>query len=702
MNPLQHLLSVFLVMFLPLAGFSQDPLSSKEIELAADHPRPTYEHVEDIDAMASALRKSLAIKDKYSFSRGWWQWDRLRQKFVDNGRTSPNDLKILKAVFCALILDWHDKLKAKGDSDLFYIFFVTTAPGDKTKRNLGDRTLIRDYHGGGYHGGWGGAARMRIFQELANQNMLSPQEISQFKEIVHQSMTSKFLDFSRGSQTADNHSFGNGGGIAYAITLFPDCPQHAEAKAWIEKIWDKSLGEFGDWIEWNYYPYGPIFLHGMLDIAEATGRIQSDRRLIQTIGRKTLAFIHGNGVRGNPNSGARVREDLESLYRDPWNLGYFNVETSGRDGHYWYRMAQHFKSSQFLWAAEQVLLGGRPPSGEVPNAYQDAYNQRFGWFIRQGITPSVPRSRTSIGLLSPRKHRIPERIMLNRGREAGTPFAGFFLYDKKSAHLDNVAGHLYEYSVNGAKFLHTSGKYNNIGRGGGTGEESMDSLLVMRKKYVFPLHPDASGGEGDFRRMGPSKHDPSQLFCENNAAGDSFAQFAFKDYYGPGSTWKRQAILTHDGIFIVADEYVGGEKLKDQYNAGPVWHLAIGQEPAGSSKRNWFDAPALDHAWWQKDNKRVLLYFHPDPHGKTRFGSVQQSHSQDVQANRTTFAFRPIQAGKAERFLSVFIPHPEKSLPESIAATIHTELEPDGNFRITHDRLTVNVHPSGIWDVKRN
>ena len=52
--------------------------TAKAEDLLTDHPRPSYEDVEDSDAMAEDLRKSLANKDTYSFSRGWWAWDRLR------------------------------------------------------------------------------------------------------------------------------------------------------------------------------------------------------------------------------------------------------------------------------------------------------------------------------------------------------------------------------------------------------------------------------------------------------------------------------------------------------------------------------------------------------------------------------------------------------------------------------------------------
>ena len=307
---------------------------SQAPELLVGHPRFSYEGVKDIDAMEKALHDSLLAHERYSFSRSWWQWDRLRARFVDGGRKDRNALRILRAVLRGLILDWYAKAEAKGEGDMFYIFFTTNS-GNKVARKAEDgRALRRDFHGGGYHGGWGGASRMRIYEELSRQKMLTATEEKLFRKIVHQSLEPRFLDFKKGAQSANNHSYGNGGGVALALKLFPDAPQTEAARAWLDRIW-ASLSGFGDWKEWTYYPYGPIFLHGLLDVAEATGRIESDRVLINAVGHRALAFIHGGGVRGNPNSGARIRKDQSTVYADPWNVGYYNVETSSRDGSFW-------------------------------------------------------------------------------------------------------------------------------------------------------------------------------------------------------------------------------------------------------------------------------------------------------------------------------------------------------------------------------
>ena len=324
--------------------------------------------------MEKAVREHFAAMERYSFSRSWWQWDRLRARFVDHGRKDVNALKILRAVFRGLIMDRHIKLLAKGEGDLLYLFYTSLRSGEAKEfvLKVGDRTMLRDIHGGGYHGGWGGASRMRLYRELAEQGMLTEGEQARFREIVHHSLRSEILDFHYRSQNADNHTFGNAGGIAIALQMFPEgMPQRVETRAFIDRIW-KHLTDFGDWTEWNYYPYGPIFLHGMLDIAEATVRIETEAEMINTIAQRCLGWVHGGGVRGNPNSGAPGRSwallgapgrsDYAPVYANPWNVGYYDVETSGRDAHFWYRLTQHYKNPEYLWAAESGRNGTRTRS----------------------------------------------------------------------------------------------------------------------------------------------------------------------------------------------------------------------------------------------------------------------------------------------------------------------------------------------------
>ena len=92
--------------------------------------------------------------------------------------------------------------------------------------------------------------------------------------------------------------------------------------------------------------------------------------------------------------------------------------------------------------------------------------------------------------------------------------------------------------------------------------------------------------------MGATKHLPKLLKAENNNSGDSFGRFGFENHYGPGSRWIRRAVLTAEGYLAVADSYIPGKELNDDYLAGPVWHLGIDEQTTeGKQKRNWFDAP---------------------------------------------------------------------------------------------------------------
>ncbi len=121
-------------------------------------------------------------------------------------------------------------------------------------------------------------------------------------------------------------------------------------------------------------------------VAEGLGKLESERKFIYAHARRYLDYVHGNGVRGNPNSGSLVSSDRTKTYTDPWNSDYYHGATN--DAHIWYRLAKEFKSAEFLWASEQACLGGRPPLGdEVPVEYFEAYFQlsrpraglRFPW-----------------------------------------------------------------------------------------------------------------------------------------------------------------------------------------------------------------------------------------------------------------------------------------------------------------------------------
>ena len=439
-----------------LAGASTGVASAND--LAAGHPLPSYDEYsqEEIDALAAAVRQS-----RPQMSRGGWEWDRLLSRYIDGGRRKTNELRVLHAYFLSILDRYEDAQKA-GEGDTFSIFRG--------------------------HGSWGSGGRMRIFGELVRADMLTAAQQAAFKELVSQSLRIDFPDYSMIERGVNNRPYGINAGPAIAVRMFPSMPSAIRHKPWLDALW-RELTEYGDTTETNYYPYGPLYLHGLLDMAEGMGKFETERDLLHSHARRYLDYIHGGGVRGNPNSGCTVNDDRAAIYADPWNAEYYNGAERVGDGHVWYRLAKHFEDPEFLWASEQVLLGGRPPPGiDVPTEYKDAYARRYEWFVGRGIEPRVPSGKSKVGYYSPLKHKVPERLYLCPNRESGSPFVSFYIYDRNNNYMhycDDADGRLYEYCVDGAKFLHTSGKYSS-GRAG-VGETAYDMLSVLPPGMEFPL-----------------------------------------------------------------------------------------------------------------------------------------------------------------------------------------------------------------------
>ena len=423
-------------------------------DLGKGHPRPSYANFSPtvIERMAKAVQSA-----RYGIHRGAWEWDRLLSRYIDGDRKEKNALIILQAYFRSI-------LDRQGKGKRYKTFFAG-------------------------HGAWGSGGRLRIYQELVRQKKLTADEQAQFRKIVSESLSTSF-SYAKIERSANNRPYGMNGGTAIALRIFPDLPQAKEHRRWLNALW-RELVEYGDTTETNYFPYGPIYLDGLLDLADGMGKFKTDRKFLFAHARRYLDYVHGGGVRGNPNSGALVIAERKKIYSDPWNAAYY--QGSVNDAHVWYRLAKEFRSGEFLWASEQASLGGRPPRGDkLPAAYKKAFRQRYGWFADRGIRPQVPNGGAKIGYYSPLKHKVPDRLYLCSSRHSGKPFASFYLYDRNNNYMhynDDVMGQLYEYAVDGAKLLHTSGKYNSNAM---KMPASYDALWVQHPAIDF-----ATGRAGD-------------------------------------------------------------------------------------------------------------------------------------------------------------------------------------------------------------
>ena len=436
-------------------------------EFRLKHPLPDYSVYSDfeITAMANRVRAS-----RPQILRGGWEWDRLLRRYIDEGRSEAGALEVLHGYFMS-ILDRYDEAVRSGKGAEFNLL-----PGHKA---------------------WGAAGRVRIYKELVRQGMLSKIEQAKFRQIFRQSMALSY-DYPNLERSVNNRPYGMNGGPAVALKVFPDMPELKTHRRWLDALW-RELTEYGDTTETNYYPYGPLLLQGWIDMAEGMDKFKTDRELLHALAKRYLDYVHGGGVRGNPNSGGRIKPGRDHIYLDPWNAEYFGGAEGVNDGDVWYRLAKEFRDPEFLWASEQAIFGGRPPLGQaVPPEYEAAYRERYQWFIERGIKPSVPGGQSKIGYYSPLKHRAPERLYLGPGRESGKPFVSFYIYDRNNNYMhccDDAAGRLYEYCVDGAKFLHSSGKYNNRF----WGQAAYDLLNVLPPDMAFPfkLEDGKMGGERD-------------------------------------------------------------------------------------------------------------------------------------------------------------------------------------------------------------
>ena len=159
-------------------------------------------------------------------------------------------------------------------------------------------------------------------------------------------------------------------------------------------------------------------------------------------------------------------------------------------------------------------------------------------------------------------------------------------------------------------------------------------------------------------------------------------------------------MLTEEGYLIVRDRYVPCSDV-DGYIAGPCWSIAASNEvPENGSQ--WFDAPARDHAWWQKKKKRVILYIHR--HEGHEIGQVETRTSQDIGGARVrnTFSKATIIAGKPVVWLSVFRPYDQGQNKAQVASGIKTMVDQNDNISARIDDTIVSITQNGEWSVKRN
>ena len=83
------------------------------------------------------------------------------------------------------------------------------------------------------------------------------------------------------------------------------------------------------------------------------------------------------------------------------------------------------------------------------------------------------------------------------------------------------------------------------------------------------------------------------------------------------------------------------------------------------------------------------------------FGTINQSHSQDLDPNTTAYAYRPIEAGRTERFLSVLVPHELSTSAGTVFRRVKTTVSKKGRFTAKVGDVMVEMNRMGNWTVSR-
>ena len=92
-------------------------------------------------------------------------------------------------------------------------------------------------------------------------------------------------------------------------------------------------------------------------MANGMDKFKANRELLYALAKRYLDYVHGGGVRGNPNSGARVIGDRKKIYVDPWNAEYYAGAEGVNDGDVWYRLAKEFRAHR---NTSKRIIAGTP------------------------------------------------------------------------------------------------------------------------------------------------------------------------------------------------------------------------------------------------------------------------------------------------------------------------------------------------------
>jgi len=183
--------------------------------------------------------------------------------------------------------------------------------------------------------------------------------------------------------------------------------------------------------------------------------------------------------------------------------------------------------------------------------------------------------------------------------------------------------------------------------------------------------------------------------------GDSLGIMDYGNVWTAGTKWTRRALLTQEGIMLVCDE-ITGDKMANGWTAGALWHLGpdwkknqTEEQPIAGN--GWFDAPPFNRAVWQKDPKRLLVWFQPGE------GMSAGMEKRDTGWNGSWAVWQKgtLNSGQTRRFVTVLVPHAASEAASGIAAKVKVAEDAQGRISLTVGSLEVSLAPDNVWKVTR-
>jgi hypothetical protein len=190
---------------------------------------------------------------------------------------------------------------------------------------------------------------------------------------------------------------------------------------------------------------------------------------------------------------------------------------------------------------------------------------------------------------------------------------------------------------------------------------------------------------------------------------DALGQVTYSSYITSDTTLVRRILLTEEGVLVVRDELRPGPSM-DGWNAGQLWQLYS----LKAKGENWFCAE--DDGPYPSANGSVpqlsmLVRFASQGGEKCGEEEILRSYHCPTPIERkperfhTSYAFRPIETGRLERFTFVVLPHDPTSEAEPLAEAIKFQQSEDATRvtvlpKVGGKTFEVYISEKG-WEVKR-